>query len=59
LPRMCPFATGVPSKRVVGKGVPRDCQQDQCEWWTGTEYAVLTIAKTLEKNEVSWIAFLI
>jgi hypothetical protein len=52
LPKMCPFAfaTGVPGKRVVGKGVPRDCQQDQCEWWTGTECAVLTIAKALEKK---------
>ncbi len=52
MPKMCPFAfeTGVPGERIMGKGVPRDCQKDQCEWWTGTECAVLTIAKALEKK---------
>jgi hypothetical protein len=52
LPKMCPFAfaTGVPGKRLAGMGVPRDCQQDKCEWWTGTECAVSTIAKALKKK---------
>jgi len=28
---MCPFAfsTGVPDKRLAGKGVPRDCQKEK------------------------------
>jgi hypothetical protein len=52
LPKMCPFAfaTGVPGKRVVGKGVPRDCQENMCAWWTGTECAVLRIALDLKKE---------
>lgn len=46
---MCPFvfAGGVPGKRIVGKGVPRDCQEDTCAWWTGSECAVQLIAKKL------------
>jgi hypothetical protein len=48
--KMCPFAftSGVPGKRIVGKGVPRDCQKENCAWWTGTECAVLRIAKHLK-----------
>jgi len=52
LSKMCPFAFagGVPGKRIVGKGVPRDCQEDKCAWWTGTECAVLRIAEDLKKQ---------
>jgi len=50
LPKMCPLtfaASGVPGRRVVGKGMPRDCQEDECAWWTGSECIVLLIGKKL------------
>lgn len=51
LPKMCPFtfSTGTVG-RVVGKGLPRDCQEDKYAWWTGSECAVLTIAENLRKK---------
>ena len=48
LPKMCPltFVSGVPGK-VMGKGLPRDCQEKKCSWWTGSECAVLLISEKL------------
>jgi len=49
--KWCPFTftTGT-AGRVMGKGLPRDCEEEQCVWWTGTECVVLTIAENLEKS---------
>jgi hypothetical protein len=49
LPKMCPitFTSGTVGK-VMGKGLPRDCMEEKCEWWTGGECAVLAIAKNLK-----------
>jgi hypothetical protein len=50
LPKMCPFTfTSGTVGKVMGKGLPRDCQEEKCEWWTGMECAVLAIAKNLKK----------
>jgi hypothetical protein len=47
--KMCPitFMSGVPGKKLLGKGLPRDCQEDECMWWTGKECAITAIAKKL------------
>ncbi len=51
LPKMCPFtfSTGTVG-RVVGKGIPHECMEEKCAWWTGTECAVLTIAVNSKKE---------
>jgi len=47
--KMCPFTfTSGTVGRVMGKGLPRDCQEEKCAWWSGTECAVLSIAKKTE-----------
>ena len=51
MPKMCPFTfTSGTVGRVMGKGLPRGCQEDKCAWWTGTECAILTIAENLKKK---------
>jgi hypothetical protein len=53
MPKMCPFTfTSGTVGKVMGKGLPRDCQEAKCAWWTGTDCAVLVIAANLRKQSL-------
>jgi hypothetical protein len=49
--KMCPFtfSTGTVGK-LMGKGLPRDCMEDECAWWTDTKCSILAIAENSGKR---------
>ena len=51
MPKMCPFtfSTGTVGK-LMGKGLPRDCMEDECAWWADTKCSILAIAENSENR---------